>query len=227
MFNPDDYISILIESIGNDKAIPFDCYLYLKTNQKVVSVINKNDIPNAKFLDKLQNKNAYLGTLENKLANLQMKPPDVAGSAGARALTRAQLLKIKNAAMQHTNNDEQQAKDVGLQMIKEIRFGNLAKKSYQTGREMTVDFSVNAACKLLRENKAEIFESIIEPKQSQPTSLTFVIPENVWYYKNGNLIIKAEYFDYEKSSEPLSFKIPITTTLRYDLSLSLKNKESL
>jgi len=66
----------------------------------------------------------------------------------------------------------------------------------------------------LNERGNRDFDVVINTKS--PSSFTFAIPKNVWFTKKGDLIIKAEYVDLNELYKPLSFKIPLTPTLRDD-----------
>ena len=83
------------------------------------------------------------------------KNPNVALRDGQRMLDRKRLKNICEAALSFTKGDLDKAREVALHVVHAIRFGNLSKTSYKTGKTMTVAHAVNTAIELLREERWE------------------------------------------------------------------------
>ena len=115
--------------------------------------VEQNQDEKLRLMDLVKGKNEQLSTLENQLASLQVKAkPHKALREGQRELSAGQVARISKVAFEFSG-DAIEAKRVAFEMSEEIRYGSLAKKSYRSGKPMSVEFAVNSACRLVRENR--------------------------------------------------------------------------
>lgn len=54
-FNPEEFDEILTSVLRADQIVPFDCYILLHTNQRIIHFLEKDKIPSGDQLDKLKN----------------------------------------------------------------------------------------------------------------------------------------------------------------------------
>ena len=144
-----EQISELKNNIAHLEKETQDIYNHLAT-LKVKD--NRQEVNN--LWDSVKRNSAHQSMLQIQLDKFKKpKKPHIALREGQRMLNTNQLRKIQKATLSFTNGDTAKSRELGLNMIEEVRFGSLAKKSYKSNKPMSVDFSVNTACMLLKQNR--------------------------------------------------------------------------
>ncbi len=144
-----EQVSVLEASIQGLKGETDSLYVQLSVEQDRGEKL--------RLMDLVRDKNERLSSLENQLASLQVKAkPHKALREGQRQLRAGQVERIRIAVLA-AYGDASEARRVGLDVMEQIRYGSLAKKSYKTGNVMSVALAVNTACNMLIIARAVLF----------------------------------------------------------------------
>jgi hypothetical protein len=151
------------EIASSEKSVVVDIGSKLSNAKRELNQLfeNQSNISSQEFYVKSRRKMAEVTFLENQLCLYRKKTAitpkkavkDFTKAPGQRAINQIQLLRIREA-VQTKKASSDEVSELTNEIAFAIRFGRLTK-SYETGREMSVNHSINVALKLLRENRWE------------------------------------------------------------------------